>query len=48
MPLPPNSASLTVNTHQRRYDVDWLRVITLGLLIIYPRIHHMRHEICFL
>ncbi len=35
MPLPPNSASLMVNTHQRRYDVDWLRVITLGLLIIY-------------
>ena len=32
---PSNSAAPTVTTWQRRYDVDWLRVLALGLLIIY-------------
>ena len=35
MPATTQLRSLTANTHQRRYDVDWLRVITLDLLIIY-------------
>lgn len=33
--IPSNAATSTTSSWRRRYDVDWLRVLALGMLIIY-------------
>ena len=32
---PEKAATSAAGTSQRRYDVDWLRTLALGLLIVY-------------